>query len=53
MPTGTPYFIEPIWHLFFAVLLLRQTKHPLGCHRPRTPNRVVFAKLVQVFSEFQ
>ena len=26
----------------------RQTNHPLGCHRPRIPDRVVFEKLVQV-----
>ena len=26
----------------------RQTSHPLGCHRPRIPDRVVFEKLVQV-----
>ena len=43
-----PYIIEPIWQQFFALLPSRQTKHPLGCHRPRIPDRVVFEKLVQV-----
>jgi|SRR5829696_490688 len=26
----------------------RKTNHPLGCHKPRIPERVVFEKLVQV-----
>ncbi len=26
----------------------RRTNHPLGCHRPRVPDRVVFGKLVEV-----
>ena len=26
----------------------RRTNHPLGCHRPRIPDRVVFEKLVEV-----
>jgi transposase len=48
MPALPPYIIEPIWQQFFALLPSRQTKHPLGCHRPRIPARVVFEKLVQV-----
>jgi transposase len=48
MPAVPPYTIEPIWQQFFALLPSRQTKHPLGCHRPRIPDRVVFEKLVQV-----
>ena len=48
MPAVPPYIIEPIWQQFFALLPSRQTKHPLGCHRPRIPDRVVFEKLVQV-----
>ena len=28
---------------------LLQVSHPLGCHRPRTPDRVIFDKLIQVF----
>jgi transposase len=26
----------------------RQVRHPLGCHRPRIADRVVFDKLIQV-----
>ena len=48
MPAVPPYIIEPIWQQFFALLPPSQTKHPLGCHRPRIPDRVVFEKLVQV-----
>jgi transposase len=31
-----------------ALLPTRQDTHPLGCHRPRIPDRVVFDKLIQV-----
>jgi hypothetical protein len=31
-----------------ALLPERETSHPLGCHRPRVPDRVVFEKLLQV-----
>jgi hypothetical protein len=31
-----------------ALLPTRQVSHPLGCHRPRLPDRVVFDKLIQV-----
>jgi transposase len=48
MPAVPPYIIEPIWQQFFAVLPPGQTKHPLGYHRPRISDRVVFEKLVQV-----
>ena len=48
MPALPPYVIEPIWQQFLALLPSRQTNHPLGCHRPRIPDRVVFEKLVQV-----
>ena len=50
MLVGPPYYFEPFWQLFFAVLLPRQTKHHLGCHRARTPNTVAFEKLVQVLA---
>ena len=48
MPAIQPYIIEPIWEQFAALLPERKTKHPLGCHRQRIPDRVVFEKLVQV-----
>jgi len=40
--------IEPIWDQFSALLPPHEDTHPLGCHRPRIPDRVVFDKLVQV-----
>jgi transposase len=43
-----PYIIEPIWQQFSVLLPEREVDHPLGCHRPRIPDRVVFGKLVQV-----
>ncbi len=48
MPALPPYIVEPVWQQFIALLPSRETAHPLGCHRPRIPDRVVFAKLVQV-----
>jgi transposase len=48
MPTIQPYILEPIWEQFCALLPERKVNHPLGCHRPRIPNRVVFKKLLQV-----
>ena len=48
MPALPQYIIEPVWQQFLALLPSRQTNHPLGCHRPRIPDRVVFEKLVQV-----
>jgi len=40
--------IDPLWSQFAALLPEREVTHPLGCHRPRIPDRVVFDKLVQV-----
>jgi transposase len=40
--------LEPLWVQVTALLPARQVHHPLGCHRPRIPDRVVFDKLVQV-----
>jgi transposase len=48
VPALPPYIIEPVWQQFLALLPSRETSHPLGCHRPRIPDRVVFEKLVQV-----
>jgi transposase len=48
VPALPPYIIEPIWQQFSALLPERKVDHPLGCHRPRIPERVVFEKLVQV-----
>jgi transposase len=43
-----PYIIEPVWEQFEALLPEHEIDHPLGCHRRRVPNRVVFEKLVQI-----
>ena len=48
MPALPPYIIEPVWQQFSALLPEREVNHPLGCHRRRIPDRVVFEKLVQV-----
>ncbi len=48
MPAVPPYIIEPIWEQFCALLPERNVDHPLGCHRPRIPDRVIFEKLLQV-----
>jgi len=50
VPALEPYLIEPIWEQFEAHLPERRATscHPLGCHRPRVPDHVVFGKLVQI-----
>jgi len=40
--------LEPLWVRVAALLPTRQVHHPLGCHRPRIPDRVVVDKLIQV-----
>jgi transposase len=47
MPALEPSIIEPIWEQFSALLPEREVDHPLGCHRARIPDRVVFEKLVE------
>jgi transposase len=47
VPAIQSYFIEPIWEQFRALLPEREVSHPLGCHRSRIPDQVVFEKLVQ------
>ena len=48
VPAIQSYFIEPIWEQFCALLPEREVNHPLGCHRSRIPDRIVFEKLLQV-----
>ena len=48
MPALPSCLIDPVWEQFSALLPDRQQTHPLGCHNPRIPDRVVFDKLVQV-----
>jgi transposase len=40
--------IDPLWDQVRALVPPREVRHPLGCHRPRIPDRIVFDKLVQV-----
>jgi hypothetical protein len=47
VPAIPQYIIEPIWEQFCALLPERDADvHPLGCHRRRIPDRLVFDKLV-------
>lgn len=48
MPAIPSCIIDPIWDQFSELLPDRKVDHPLGCHHPRIPDRVVFDKLVQV-----
>lgn len=46
MPAVPASFIEPLWVQFEALIPARVDTHPLGCHRRRVADRVVFDKLV-------
>jgi len=48
VPAVASSIIEPIWDQFATLLPAREVPHPLGCHRGRIPDRIVFDKLVQV-----
>ena len=48
MPALQRYITEPLWEQFCALLPQRDVDHPLGCHRSRIPDCVVFEKLVRV-----
>jgi hypothetical protein len=51
VPAIPSWLLEPLWDQFAALLPRRPVyaaSHPLGCHRPRIPDRVVFEKLIQV-----
>src|SRR5215203_992424 len=49
VPAISPYIIEPIFEQFVVLLPERgEVDHPLDCHRPRIPDRVVFEKLLQI-----
>ena len=48
MPAVPASILNPIWDQFQELLPVRDVVHPLGCHRARIPDRVVFEKLVQV-----
>ncbi|MFB7082589.1 IS5 family transposase [Streptomyces sp. NPDC056308] len=51
MPVLPSWLTEPLWDQFAALLPPRPVfdpAHPLGCHRRRISDRVVFDKLLQV-----
>jgi len=48
VPALPAAILEPLWVQFAALLPTRQVHHPLGCHRPRIPDRIIFDKLVQI-----
>jgi transposase len=48
MPALPSWIIDPLWDQVAAVLPEHHDPHPLGCHRPRIPDRVIFDKLLQV-----
>jgi hypothetical protein len=45
MPAIPSCIIDPIWDQFAELLPEKEVEHPLGCHNPRIPDRVVFDKL--------
>ncbi len=49
MPVLPVCLLEPVWEQFAALVPERPVvapSHPLGCHRPRVPDRVVFEHVV-------
>ena len=51
MPAIPSWLLEPLWDQFAALLPDRPVyhpSHPLGCHKPRIADRIIFEKLVQV-----
>jgi transposase len=47
-PAVPACILEPLWDQFQALLPHRQVDHPLGCHRRRIPDRLIFERLIQV-----
>lgn len=48
MPAVTSCILDPIWHQVQPLLPQPDDRHPLGCHKPRIDDRLIFDKLVQV-----
>jgi transposase len=48
VPALPSSILEPLWVQVAALLPTRQVHHPLGRHRPRIADRVIFDKLIQV-----
>jgi len=49
VPALPSCILNPVWDQFAALLPQRRhDSHPLGCHRRRIPDQVIFDKLIQV-----
>jgi transposase len=51
VPAIPPGLLEPLWDQFAALLPGRPVydpSHPLGCHKPRIADRIIFEKLIQL-----
>lgn len=48
MPAVPSCVLELLWVQFAALIPPVEDNHPLGCHRPRVPDRIVFDKFIQV-----
>jgi transposase len=48
VPALPSSILEPLWVQVAALLPTRHDTHPLGCHRPRIADRIVFDKLIQL-----
>ena len=48
MPALPSFIIDPIWCQFTTLIPPVIDIHPLRCHRPRIPDRIIFDKLIQV-----
>jgi transposase len=51
VPAIPSWLLDPLWDQFSALLPERPVydpSHPLGCHRPRISDRIIFEKLIQV-----
>lgn len=47
MPALPSSITEPLWEQFYALIPEIEDTHPLGCHRGRIPDRIIFDKLIQ------
>ncbi|WP_405531113.1 IS5 family transposase [Streptomyces canus] len=46
MPVLPSCLLEPLWDQFAALLPEHVDTHPLGCHNPRIPVRIVFERVI-------
>lgn len=48
VPALPSSIIEPLWRQFEALIPKPYRVHPLGCHKPRISDRIIFDKLIQI-----